>query len=244
MFTPILCSFCMLAITVIPCTQLSISTWRQIATTNGKHKLIAYVCDRKRCLSWFVHSAGYGFKMVIPLETILEATFKYVAPGTGLASFVLSHPPVFYLDTMCSGNPVLQEWKRCMDWTEGQQASKVLQHDLIGSAIQLAHFLCSLQHGALVPDTSPHLPVKTPNAKALVAALRTEQTSRQPHRPCEHQIYRSDSDLPRSCCLEHDLRGPYPILPTSSQPVLLGATYSPSVAVDDLVVSSDYQLLV
>jgi hypothetical protein len=233
---PVLRSFCTLAVTVIPCTEFSIGTWRRVATTNSKLDLVAYVCDRKRCLSWFIRSDGYGFKMDIPFETIIETAFEYSGPGTGLASFVLSHPPAFYLETICPDNSFSREWKRCADWTEGQQASKVLQHHLSGSAVQLAHFLRTLQGGVLVPDTSPHLPLDTHNAEAL----RTEQTLHQPHLPHEHQIDRSD--LRHSCCL---VRDPYPIIPAS-------ASCSPSVAMDDLTLCgpsavsylpSDYQQL-
>jgi regulatory protein PHO2 len=148
-------------VTIIPCTDLSIGTWRRIATTVGKHDLVAYVCDSKRCLTWFIHSAGYGFKMEIPFENILETEFTNAAPGSGLASFVLSQPPVFYLENVSSPRPdgsVSRHWKRCADWTEGQQASKVFRHDLIGSAVQLAHLLRNLQSSTPGSDIALHSP--------------------------------------------------------------------------------------
>lgn len=135
------------AVTMIPCTDLSIGTWRRIATTVGEHDLVAYVCESKRCLTWFIHSDGYGFKMDIPFDTIVDTQFTNAAPGSGLATFQLSQPPVFYLENPCtpqadgSGGRM---WKRCADWTEGMQATRVLRHDLIGSAVQLAHLLRNL----------------------------------------------------------------------------------------------------
>jgi regulatory protein PHO2 len=146
---------------MILCTDLSIGTWRRIATTVGKHDLVAYVSDSKRCLTWFIHSSGYGFKMEIPFNTILDTQFTNAAPGSGLASFMLSQPPIFYLENVCtplpdgSGGRV---WKRCADWTEGMQATKVLRHDLVGSAVQLAHLLRNLStstHGAAVRLHTP-----------------------------------------------------------------------------------------
>lgn len=136
-----------LAVTIIPCTDLSIGTWRRIATTSGKHDLVAYVCDIKKCLIWFIHSAGFGFKMEIPFETILKTSFTNAAPGSGLASFQLSQPPIFYLENAESPDTEGASgrfWKRCSDWTEGHQATAVLHHELIGSAPQLAHVLRSL----------------------------------------------------------------------------------------------------
>lgn len=147
--------------TIIPCTDLSVGTWRRIATTVGKHDLVAYVCDTKRCLTWFIHSAGYGFKMEIPFDTILDTQFTNAAPGSGLATFILSQPPCFYLENLCTPRPDGsggRVWKRCADWTEGMQATKVLRHDLIGSAVQLAHLLRNLSTSSRGPDIRLHSP--------------------------------------------------------------------------------------
>ncbi|KAG9315100.1 hypothetical protein JVU11DRAFT_4212 [Chiua virens] len=133
-------------ITIIPCTDLSVGTWRRIATSLRKHDLVAYLSDAKRCLTWYIRSSGYGFKMEIPFDVIVDTEFSNAAPGAGLASFVLSRPPTFYLETFTPPNPdrgiePVRHWKKCTDWTEDQQATKVLRHNLIGSAVQLAHVL-------------------------------------------------------------------------------------------------------
>lgn len=150
------------AVTIIPCTELSIGTWKRIATTVSRHDLVAYVCEAKRCLTWFIQSSGYGFKMEMAFDTIVETKFTNAAPGTGLASFVFSRPPSFYLETMTSppldGGASLRTWKRCADWTEGMQASKVLRHDLVGSAVQLAHVLRNLNANASGSEISLHPP--------------------------------------------------------------------------------------
>ncbi|KAG6900592.1 hypothetical protein C0993_008310 [Termitomyces sp. T159_Od127] len=137
------------AVTIIPCTDLYIGSWRRISTIAAKHDLVAYVSDVKRCLTWYIHSEGFGFKMEIPFNTIVETKLTNVAPGSGLASFILSEPPLFYLENIgpssTDGNPQ-RYWKRGLDWTEGQQASRVLRHDLIGSAPQLSHLLRNLRN--------------------------------------------------------------------------------------------------
>ncbi|KAF8876740.1 hypothetical protein BD779DRAFT_1695815, partial [Infundibulicybe gibba] len=147
-------------VTIIPCTDLSVGTWRRIATTVGKHDLVAYVCDVKRCLTWFIHSGGFGFKMEIPFDSIVDTEFTNAAPGSGLATFVLSQPPIFYLENVSSPNTdgtTTRHWKRCADWTEGHQATHVLRHDLIGSAVQLAHLLRNL-HANTGSDIALHSP--------------------------------------------------------------------------------------
>lgn len=138
------------AVTIIPCTDLTIGTWRRIAShsQSSKHDLVAYVCESRSCLIWFIHSSGYGFKMEIPFSIIVETEFVNAAPGSGLASFYLSQPPLFFLEDIVidpAGGPPLRSWKRCPDWTEGMQATKVHRHDLVGSAVQLAYVLRNFQ---------------------------------------------------------------------------------------------------
>lgn len=148
------------AVTIIPCTDLSIGTWKRIATTVSRHDLVAYVCETKRCLTWFIHSSGYGFKMEIPFDTIIDTKFTNAAPGTGLASFFVDRPPIFYMETLAEGlNGVpVRGWRRCADWTEGQQATKVMRHDLIGTAVQLAHLLRTITNNASGSEIALHPP--------------------------------------------------------------------------------------
>ncbi|KAJ7573861.1 hypothetical protein C8J56DRAFT_501355 [Mycena floridula] len=145
------------AVTIIPCTDLSVGTWRRIATTAAKHDLIAYICEAKRCLTWFIQSGGHGFKMEIPFDTVVDTEFTNASPGSGLATFVLSEPPLFYLEHFTEGLPT-RYWKRCTDWTEGFQATRVLRHNLIGSAVQLAHIVRSLHSSTGDADINLHSP--------------------------------------------------------------------------------------
>ncbi|KAJ7284823.1 hypothetical protein C8J57DRAFT_1052956 [Mycena rebaudengoi] len=142
-------------VTFIPCSDLSIGSWRRIATDSSQRDLVAYTCEAKRCLTWFISNAGFGFKMEIPFNTIVDAELTQPSSGsTGLASFVLSRPPVFYLESGSKDN-LGRHWKRCTDWTEGHQASQVFRHDLIGSVVPLDHLIQSL-HAS--PEVSPHSP--------------------------------------------------------------------------------------
>ncbi|GLB45436.1 putative homeodomain containing protein [Lyophyllum shimeji] len=152
-------------VTIIPCTELTIGSWRRIAATVAKHDLVAYVCEGKRCLTWFIHSVGFGFKMEVPFETIVDTVFTNAAPGSGLATFMLSKPPLFYLEDIGpdgTARTLTRHWKRCSDWTEGQQATCVLRHDLTGSAVQLAHLLRNLHtNSTSIPLRPPAYPVQS-----------------------------------------------------------------------------------
>ena len=119
-----------------------------MASQISKHDLVAYICESRNSLIWFIHSSGYGFKMEIPFGIVVDTEFVSAAPGSALASFFLSQPPLFYLEDIVTdpaGGPPMRSWKRCADWTEGMQATKILRHDLVGSAVQLAYVLRNFQ---------------------------------------------------------------------------------------------------
>lgn len=203
-------------ITIIPCTDLSIGTWRRIATTVGKHDLVAYLCDTKRCLTWFIHSAGDGFKMEIPFDIIADTEFTNAAPGSGLASFFLARPPTFYVETLSppmppQGAELVRHWKQCADWTEGQQATKVLRHDLVGSAVQLAHVLRHLNAHTSNPDIRLHAPTYF-NQDMSHAPIEIPQSIKASSHPC-----REDSvNLHPPDHLLRSVREPYSGPPSSA----------------------------
>ncbi|KAJ3930262.1 MAG: hypothetical protein NXY57DRAFT_329670 [Lentinula lateritia] len=136
------------AVTFIPCTDLSIGTWRRIATTVSKHDLVAYVCEAKQSLAWFILSGGTGFKMEIPFDRIIATEFNHTSPGIAHAVFTVSEPPYFYLEHRMAPRPdgrIKLSWRQCNDWTEGAQATHVLRHSLLGSAPQLSHLVQRLK---------------------------------------------------------------------------------------------------
>jgi regulatory protein PHO2 len=174
------------AIVVIPCAELSVGTWRRVAST--KYDLVAYVCDRQRTLTWFIHTGGQSFKMVVPFDTILDTKLTAMPPGMGQASFILSQPPSFYMEALDPGNTVVNKvWRRGADWTEGMQATKVLQHNLMGAAIQLGHVLRLIKASTVGPAVSlyhPTHPLDTassptimPPSSGLVAIAGESQPS-------------------------------------------------------------------
>lgn len=149
-------------ITIIPCVELVVGTWRRVAAVVGKYDLVAYLCDGRHKLSWFICSDGCGFKMDIPFETIIDTKFNNASPGMGQATFVLSRPPSFFreisLPPSAPDTKPAKAWKQCADWTENMQATKVLQHDLVGAAIQLAHVLRTIASSSVGPSVPLYPP--------------------------------------------------------------------------------------
>lgn len=124
-------------ISIIPCTDLTIGSWHRIADRTGRHDLVAYISDHKASLTWFIHSGGHGFKMEIPISSVVRTEFSHSTPthpGHGIASFYLSEKPIFYMEDTQNGT-----WQVCDDWTEGRQASHIMKHQLVGSSVTLGH---------------------------------------------------------------------------------------------------------
>ena len=96
--------------------------------------------------------------MEIPFDSITTTSFNGASPGQAHASFFLSRPPLFYLESVSSPSSPLgstKTWKKCADWTEGQQASKILRHDLVGAALPLVNALKTLPGSEHLSSLSP-----------------------------------------------------------------------------------------
>ncbi|KAI0636183.1 hypothetical protein C8Q77DRAFT_1155895 [Trametes polyzona] len=142
-------------VTIIPCTDLSIGTWRRVASS--KHELIAYTCEAKRCINWFVRSGGLSFKMEVPYSTISETRFSNVSPGIGSATFTVERPPIFYIEKMSEVEPT-RTWCVSGDWTEDSQASVVFSHCLMGPAYQLSHLVNTISPSGASSEVSLYTP--------------------------------------------------------------------------------------
>ncbi|KDQ53116.1 hypothetical protein JAAARDRAFT_435587 [Jaapia argillacea MUCL 33604] len=162
-------------ITMLSCTDLTVGSWRRVATA-GRHDLLAYICNTKQCLTWFIHSSGHGFKMEVPFSSIVNAHFTNTAPGVGIASFFLSHPPIFYLENSdeVEGN-LPSGWRRCADWTEGMQATSILRHELMGSAVQLSHLVGNFQTNVSEPEIRLHSPSYLVNPEPATPTLEDQE---------------------------------------------------------------------
>ncbi|RPD60980.1 hypothetical protein L226DRAFT_522832 [Lentinus tigrinus ALCF2SS1-7] len=192
-------------VTVFPCTDLTIGTWRRMASP--QHDLIAYTCESKRSLSWFIRSAGRSFKMDISYDHILETRFANVSPGIGSATFLVDRPPIFYMENTADPNPGEESarfWQLCGDWTEGMQGTTNLRHCLIGPAYQLAALVNSITSSG----TSNEIPLYTPTPSVSDAGSSPEVYTRSLHSPIEQMngsslVLRRPSSLSSLRMLHH-----------------------------------------
>ena len=192
-------------VTVFPCTDLTIGTWRRMASPH--HDLIAYTCENKRSLSWFIRSAGRSFKMDILYDHILETRFANVSPGIGSATFLLDRPPTFFMENIADPNAAEEAarfWQLCGDWTEGMQGTTQLRHCLIGPAYQLSALVSSIGPSG----TANEIPLYTPTPSVSDAGSSPEVYTRSLHSPIEQMsgstlVLRRPSSLSSLRMLHH-----------------------------------------
>lgn len=192
-------------VTVFPCTDLTIGTWRRMASP--QHDLIAYTCESKRLLSWFIRSAGRSFKMDIFYDHILESRFANLSPGIGSATFLLDRPPTFYMENVADANSMEEParfWQLCGDWTEGMQGTTHLRHCLIGPAYQLSALVNSITPSGAASDIALY----TPTPSVSDAGSSPEVYTRSLHSPIEHMngstlVLRRPSSLSSLRMLHH-----------------------------------------
>ncbi|KAI0714401.1 hypothetical protein C8T65DRAFT_738653 [Cerioporus squamosus] len=192
-------------VTVFPCTDLTIGTWRRMASPH--HDLIAYTCESKRSLSWFIRSAGRSFKMDIFYDHILESRFANVSPGIGSATFLLDRPPTFYMENLAesnAGEEPARFWQTCGDWTEGMQGTTHLRHCLVGPAYQLSALVNSITPSG----TANEIALYTPTPSVSDAGSSPEVYTRSLHSPIEQMsgstlVLRRPSSLSSLRMLHH-----------------------------------------
>ncbi|KAF5359643.1 hypothetical protein D9756_003181 [Leucocoprinus leucothites] len=138
----------------IPCTTLTIGAWNRV-NFEDEHDLLAWICEKKRCFTWFVRSSDYSFKMQVPLDALKELAFKNADPGKAFLALDLSSPPTFFLRRNLKREQGVPPpcWRRCEDWTESKAATRNLRHVLGGPALPLANVVTYVKN--LMEDTKP-----------------------------------------------------------------------------------------
>lgn len=129
------------SIFIIPCTCLTIGKWNRVSC--NEWDLLAWFCETKRCLTWFVKSKAYSFKMQVALDWVGDLSFRNADPGRGILVLNLLRPPRFFLrkDLPSSDRDPPPYWRACDDWTEDNEASLGLRHVLEGPALPLAYIV-------------------------------------------------------------------------------------------------------
>lgn len=94
------------------------------------------IMDRQ--FSWHIRDNEYHFKMTVSFDAI--STIEFIVLEDNISAQInlqLLEPPVFFMENNNS-------WIQCSDFTEGMQASLVLNHIIRGLAIDLRQQLLGI----------------------------------------------------------------------------------------------------
>ncbi len=131
----------------LSCKSLTIGTWRRVGQ-NAMDLVIFYAPD-KACITYYINNDSAGYKIEFPFSYIKSITLENAEglpedplgmpvrpPGLMLE---LNRPPNFFMDTSGTGG-----FSQCGDFTEDQQASKVMSHYMGGHPRVLSGQLAKL----------------------------------------------------------------------------------------------------
>ena len=191
----------------LACRALRIGTWRRVGL-NAMDLVIFYSPD-KACITYYINNDSAGYKIEYPFSAIkhvnldqgepsADGSLQPGQPSSGGLVVELSRPPNFFMDSSGSGG-----FYQCGDFTEDQQASRVLLHRLGGHPKVLSGQLAKLvgletfrnRHGfahqphpylAMMPASAPvspglHRPASQPNRMVRPDATQNLERRFGPH---------------------------------------------------------------
>ncbi|KAK7204291.1 hypothetical protein BZA70DRAFT_290267 [Myxozyma melibiosi] len=135
--------------------SLTIGSWRRVAGT--AMDLVIFYSPSQSRFTYYINNDSVGFKIEFPFSAVKQI-FVQPAPSTGEDAgeagdesavsaqgdivVILSHPPQFYMESSGSTSG----WFETDDFTEDQQASRVMEHRFSGPLKvleqQLSELLC------------------------------------------------------------------------------------------------------
>lgn len=110
--------------------------------------LVVFYAPDKACLTYYINNDSAGYKIEYPFSYIKNITLENASPSddpSGMPSrprgllVELNRPPNFFMDSSGTGG-----FHQCGDFTEEQQASRVMIHHLGGNPRQLSGELAKL----------------------------------------------------------------------------------------------------
>ncbi|KAG0129167.1 hypothetical protein HOY82DRAFT_579867 [Tuber indicum] len=119
------------------CRSLSIGSWRRVG--QNAMDLVIFYSPEKACITYYINNDSAGYKIEYPFAYIknieIEGLDSPVTPHgaqkQGQLVITLTQPPNFFMDSSGSGSGS-GGFYQCGDFTEDQQASQVLTHQLGG----------------------------------------------------------------------------------------------------------------
>lgn len=128
------------------CRALSIGSWRRVG--QNAMDLVVFYSPDKACMTYYINNDSAGYKIEYPFSFIKNISLDPGEMGPngppspqrpGGLVVELIRPPNFFMDSSGSGG-----FYQCGDFTEDQQASKVLVHHLGGHPKVLSGQLAKL----------------------------------------------------------------------------------------------------
>ena len=200
-----------------PVTDIAIGHWRRIHAAPSDRDLVAYWAPQSQRLCWFIHSGGLSFRMDIPFSTVMTAKVHNKTSTRIAVHFELSKPPTFLIQQPRSYNQLppsvrrfpplgvtAGEWASCRDWTEDNQASKVLKHEVTGpvdglsQVIQCLSGVINLHPQEPRSDQQPPRPGTSVAINAQVNSVSSSRAlSQSPPLTEVHQPYTNITGFPQ-----------------------------------------------
>ncbi|WPG99850.1 Hypothetical protein R9X50_00267000 [Acrodontium crateriforme] len=128
------------------CRSLSIGSWRRVGQSTMD--LVIFYSPDKACVTYYINNDHAGYKIEYPFAWIKNISLEQgdvIAAAEGASQrsgglvIELNHAPKFYMDSSGSGG-----FYECGDFTEDQQASKMMIHQLGGPSKVLSGQLAKL----------------------------------------------------------------------------------------------------
>lgn len=123
------------------CRSLSIGSWRRIG--QNAMDLVIFYSPEKATMTYYINNDSAGYKIEYPFSHIKNISLDLgeMTPNGRPGGLVveLLRPPFFYMDSANTGGFI-----RCGDFTEDQQASRILVHYLGGHPKVLSMQLAKL----------------------------------------------------------------------------------------------------
>jgi hypothetical protein len=172
------------------CRSLSIGSWRRVG--QNAMDLVVFYSPDKACITYYINNDSAGYKIEFPFAFIKQISLESgesdqnasgLPPRPSGLVIELSRPPNFFMDSSGSGG-----FYQCGDFTEDQQASRIMMHHLGGHGKVLSGQLAKLMALESYRNRHSHfemntIPASAPVSPAMAIARPASQPSVQFARP-------------------------------------------------------------
>ncbi|KAI9295556.1 homeobox-domain-containing protein [Neoconidiobolus thromboides FSU 785] len=155
---------------ILSCMILAIGTWQRMGS-GGETLVCGYSCESKQ-MSWMIGSGDMKFRIRFTFSNVEKIELSFNDSISSELTIDLNQAPEF--SSFMNGT-----WVSCPDFSEGQQASRILRHVLRGEAQALrTQFFDLLQQVPELNNKATIRPTQVSNVQKL-SATQLEASRRQ-----------------------------------------------------------------